>query len=339
MTRAPGGTTRYAVLGAGAWGTALARHLTLSGHAVTLWAREPEVVEEARAAHVNSRFLPGVDLPASLSVTGDLAEAVAGIERVLLVVPSQHLRAVLRQAAGALRPDAVLVVAAKGIETGTLALMTEVAAAEAPGRPSAVLSGPSFAREVARGDPTAIVLAATDGALARTLQAEISHGGLRLYTNGDPTGVQLAGSLKNVFAIASGVAAGLGFGSNTIAALITRAVAELRRLGAAAGGRRETFDGLAGVGDLVLTCTGELSRNRRVGELIGTGLTLPEALAQTQGIAEGVETSRSAHALANRCGVEMPIVEQVHAVLHGGRSAREGITGLMARPLRREEDA
>jgi glycerol-3-phosphate dehydrogenase (NAD(P)+) len=332
------GGSRYAVLGAGAWGTALARQLAVAGREVTLWAREPEVVAEVRERRENGRFLPGISLPDSLAVTDDLREAVAGSPRVFVVIPSQYAREVLRRIAPFLRPDAVLIVASKGIEIGSLALMTDICAEETPGRETAVLSGPSFAREVARGDPTAVVIAAARLDLARTLQEELSHGGLRLYTNSDLAGVQLAGALKNVFAVAAGVAAGLGFGSNTIAALITRSVAEMRRLGVAAGGRRETFDGLAGVGDLVLTCTGALSRNRSVGELIGQGFTLADAVAQTRGVAEGVETSRSARDLALRHGVEMPIVEQVHAVLHAGRSAREGITELMARRLRGEEE-
>jgi glycerol-3-phosphate dehydrogenase (NAD(P)+) len=249
------------------------------------------------------------------------------------------MRAVLREASGMLDPGAALILAAKGIENDTLATMTTVAVEETSLSPCAVLSGPSFALEVARGDPTAVVVACEDLDRASALQQEISHGGLRLYTNADVAGVQLAGALKNVFAIAAGVITGLGLGSNTVAALITRSLAEMRRLGSAAGGRRETFDGLAGLGDLVLTCTGALSRNRRLGEQLGRGLSMDEALSGMTQVAEGVRTSLSAKDLASQHSVEMPIVDQVHAVLHLGRSPREAISELMARRLRGEEDA
>lgn len=330
---------RIAVLGAGAWGTALALHLSRAGAPVSLWVYESDTAARVAASRENTDFLPGHRLPPDIDVSGDMEHVLTGANRVLLVSPSQHCRTTLRRAARHLPSEAVLVLAAKGIEKGTLALMTDVAREEAPGHPTAVLSGPSFAQEVARGDPTAIVIASTDTDLAATLQREISQGALRLYRTDDPVGVQLAGSLKNVFAIAAGVITGLGLGHNTVAALITRAISEMRRLGSAAGGRPETFDGLAGVGDLVLTCTGALSRNRRLGEELGTGRRLEEILAGSLQVVEGVETSISARDLAYRHRVEMPIVEQVHAVLHEGKAPRRAIEELLARPLKEEREA
>ncbi len=330
---------RYAVLGAGSWGTCLALHLGRAGMDVSLWPRDPHQAREIAAVRENRRYLPGHLLPASVRVSGELEETLSGATRVIIAVPSQHCRPVLRSASGHLGANAVLVVAAKGIETGTLAVVTSVAREEMGERPAAVLSGPSFAIEVARGDPTAVVIASDNPGVALALQREISHGTLRLYTNGDPLGVQLAGALKNVFAVAAGVIGGLGFGSNTAAALITRSLAEMRRLGVALCGRPETFEGLAGLGDLVLTCTGALSRNRRLGEQLARGRPLPEILSETTQVVEGVETSISARDLAMSQGVEMPIVAQVHAVLHEGRPPREAISDLMSRRLRGEEEA
>ncbi|MDB4884593.1 MAG: hypothetical protein JWN79_31 [Gemmatimonadetes bacterium] len=331
--------TRCAVVGAGAWGTALADLLARNGHETVLWAYEADVTESVRTARVNTRFLPGATLSAALEVSCDLAGALAGASLVCLATPSQHLRAILRQGAGALAPGAVVCVASKGIERDTLALMSDVAASEARGHPVVALSGPSFAAEVAARQPTAIVAASDDMAAAELVQDLFSNGLFRVYTHDDVTGVELGGSLKNVMAVATGICEGAGFGFNSRAALITRGLAEMTRLGIAVGARPATFAGLAGIGDLVLTCTGSLSRNRAVGIEVGKGATLDEALAGKETVAEGVTTTRSALALAEREGVEMPIVSMVHRVLFDGLAAHAGVTELMSRELRAEQDA
>lgn len=331
--------TRCAVLGAGAWGTALADVLARNGHDSVLWALEPDVAASITDRHENRRFLAGASLDPALRATIDLAAALDGAELVCLAAPSQHLRAVLHSAVPHLADLAVIAVASKGIERDTLALMTDVAGAEAPGHAVVALSGPSFAAEVAARQPTAIVAASTSVLAAEAVQEALSNGHLRIYTNDDVTGVELGGALKNVMAVATGIAEGVGLGFNSRAALITRGLAEMTRLGAALGAQPATFAGLAGMGDLVLTCTGSLSRNRAVGEAIGRGATLDEALAGKETVAEGVETTRSALALARRASVEMPIIEMVHRILFERHPARVALTQLMARELRAEQDA
>lgn len=327
-----------AVIGGGAWGTALADHLARHGHATTLWAREGDVVEAVNAAHENPRFLPGIALAPSLRAEGSVAKAVADAGVVVLVPPSHALRAVSRSLRRELRAGAVLAVATKGIEAETLALMTEVVASELPGHPIVALSGPSFALEVARHQPTAIVAASDDADAAARVQQLLSSRSFRVYTQHDVLGVELGGALKNVMAVATGIVEGLGLGFNSRAALITRGLAEMTRLGVALGAQPATFAGLAGMGDLVLTCTGSLSRNRAVGMAVGGGQTLEQALAGKESVAEGVYTTRSALALAERHRVEMPIVRTVARVLLEGYPAPQAIPDLMGRELRTEVD-
>ncbi len=326
---------RAAVVGGGSWGTTLAAHLVKTGHDVSLLVRDAARRDEMRLRRANARFLPGIVLPAGLRI--ELAsEAEPGAEMVVLAIPSESFRAVCRGLAPTLRNDAVLVSATKGLELDTLRRMSEVAGEEAPGRPLAVLSGPSFALEVARGQPTAVVVAAARGEVAETVQKAFANPTFRVYSSDDVVGVELAGALKNVIAIAAGIVDGLGYGQNTVAALITRGLAEIGRLGVALGGRPETFSGLAGLGDLVLTATGDLSRNRKLGRALGSGKSLAEAVRETVMVAEGVRTTRAACALAEQAKVEMPIAEQMRAVLYEGRSPREAVDALMIRSLKRE---
>jgi glycerol-3-phosphate dehydrogenase (NAD(P)+) len=325
------------VIGAGSWGTALAAHLARTGHSVCLWARDPELARTINERHLNPDYLPGLTLPEGVAATADLAAAAAA-ETLFVVIPSAFCRDVYRRLATAAPPDAVLVSATKGLETRTLRRMTEVAAEEAPGRRLAVLSGPSFALEVAQGQPTTVVLASADPAVAESVQRAVSGRTFRAYTSDDVPGVELAGALKNVIAIAAGIVDGLGYGRNTAAALITRGLAEITRLSVTLGGRPETLSGLAGLGDLVLTCTGNLSRNRQVGRALGSGRTLAEAVASTHMVAEGVQTALAACALAERAGVEMPIAVQMRAVLHEGKPPRAALDELMLRSLKREVD-
>ena len=330
--------TRCAVVGAGAWGTALADLLARNGHAVRLWAYEPEVVAAVNAVHVNDQYLPGVELHPNLEATGDLASVARDAGMVLFVTPSHVLRRVARGAAPGVPRGAAVAVASKGIEEGSLALMSDVVAAELPGHDVVALSGPSFAAEVARRMPTAVVAAAADAGAARLVQEALSCTTFRVYTHDDVAGVELGGALKNVMAIATGISDGLELGNNARAALITRGLAEMTRLGAALGASPLTFAGLAGIGDLVLTCTGALSRNRAVGLELGRGHSLDEALAGRSTVAEGVVTTRSASALAERCGVEMPIVDAVRRALFEGARARDIMVELMTRELRAERD-
>lgn len=331
--------TRTAVVGGGAWGTALAHTLATRGHVVHLWAREADVVEHINQSHANPRFLPGASLSPGLRASADMGIVLGGAAVVVYAAPSHVLRDVVRDGAKAVAPDATLVVATKGIERDTLALMTDVVADELTGRDVVALSGPSFAQEVVHGQPTAIVAASRRADASAHVQQLMSSGMLRVYTSDDVTGVELGGALKNVMAVATGIAEGLGLGLNTRAALITRGLAEMRRLGIAAGARAETFAGLTGVGDLVLTCTGALSRNRAVGIDVGKGIPLEEVLAGKESVAEGVVTTQSALALAVRHGVEMPIVSAVSRVLFGGWPPRDAIAELMGRELRPERDA
>jgi glycerol-3-phosphate dehydrogenase (NAD(P)+) len=334
------------ILGSGAWGTALALSLhRRGGHQLSLWAHSPEFAQEINDAGENTLFLPGFPIPAGITVTGDNA-AVADAEIILSVVPSEFLRSTLARLGPHLRPGQVVVSATKGVENHTFLRMTQVIAtciaetspAEVSSTlPIGALSGPSFALEVAQGQPTALTVAFDDSSIAARIQNEFSSESLRLYTSTDVIGVELGGALKNVIAIAAGVAAGVGLGHNSAAALITRGIAEITRLAVACGGRRETLAGLSGVGDLVLTCTGSLSRNRTVGQELGLGRKLPEILAGLGGkVAEGVSTTRAALGLARQQGIEMPIAEQMELILNEGKDPREAIKTLMLRPGRDE---
>ncbi len=330
--------SRIAIIGAGAWGTGLSIVLGRKGtHQVRLWAREEEVRNSISLRHVNERFLAGQMVPDCVSVTGDLAEALREIEILVSAMPSQHCRAVFRELVPHLNPDVLVVSATKGLEENTLQRMTEVIAEVANGARSGALSGPSFAAEVARGDPTAITIASKDTALAEAIQREFSGPTFRVYRNDDVIGVELGGALKNIIAIAAGVCTGMGLGHNSIAALITRGLSEISRLAVACGGRPETLAGLAGLGDLVLTCTGDLSRNRTVGVELGRGRKLPEIIEGMHGaVAEGVFSTTAAVGLARRRGIEMPITEQMYAILHEGKSPRDAIQELMTRAAKRE---
>jgi glycerol-3-phosphate dehydrogenase (NAD(P)+) len=329
--------SRIAILGAGAWGTALAISLARrGGHTIALWSHSAALAEGLRETGENVPYLPGYTVPMGIDVTTDLVAAVFGADIVLLVTPSQHLRGVVAQIAPVLTRSQILVSATKGIEETTLLRMSQVIASLTDNR-CGVLSGPSFAQEVAAGTPTAVVAAASDPQVALTIQREFSSPSLRLYTNDDVAGVELGGALKNVIAMASGVVNGLNLGHNAGAALVTRGIAEITRLALACGGRRQTLAGLSGVGDLVLTCTGSLSRNRFVGTELGKGKKLKEILAGMHGkVAEGVSSTAAALGLAARYDVEMPITEQVSAVLHEDKSPQDAIRELMARPGRDE---
>jgi len=330
---------RISIIGAGNWGTALAATLARLNHTVVLWAYEPEVVASLRSHRENELFLPGVKLPESIAATGDLAEALEGAEIVVTVMPSHVCRTLYERMLPHLRADMLFVSATKGIETETLMRMSEVVRDVVGKRfplRLAALSGPSFAKEVLRGDPTAVVIASTDRAAAQTVQRDFSSRTLRLYTSSDVVGVELGGAVKNVIAIAAGVVEGLRLGHNPTAALITRGLAEMTRLACACGGRRETLAGLAGMGDLVLTCHGELSRNRQVGVELGRGRKLAEILSSMRMVAEGVKTTAATVALAAKHHVEMPITREVERLLEGKVPPREAIQELMGRTLKDE---
>ena len=335
--------SRITVLGSGAWGTAIALSLANKGnHEVTLWSHRAQAAEALSLSRENLHFLPGFRFPASLRITAD-NEAAGSAEILVSVVPSEFLRSTMMQLAPHLRPGQILVSSTKGLEDHSFLRMTELVescVAEAGfALPVGALSGPSFAQEVAAGMPTAVTIAFSDPAIATHIQKEFSSSTLRLYTNDDVIGVEMGGALKNVIAIAAGVLAGLGLGTNSAAALITRGIAEITRLAVAAGGQRETLAGLSGVGDLVLTCTGSLSRNRTVGFELGRGRKLPEILRGLEGkVAEGVRTTRAALGLARKLGVEMPITEQMGLILDSGKDPKEAIRDLMLRPGRDEED-
>jgi glycerol-3-phosphate dehydrogenase (NAD(P)+) len=328
---------RVTVIGAGSWGTALAR-LAAAHAEVRLWAREPEVVAAVRETGENSIYLPGHSLPSGVECTGDLAEALAGAEAVVMAVPSHGFREVLRAAAPHLPPEAPIVSVTKGIEQGTLQRMTEIVLEEAgadPGRVG-VLTGPNLAREIADGQPAATVAAMGDERQALAIQELFMGPNLRVYTNPDVIGCEAAGALKNVMAIAAGMAHGLGYGDNSTAALMTRALAELTRLGVAMGGRPLTFAGLAGMGDLVATCISPHSRNRRVGVALGEGRRLEEIVADMQMVAEGVKTTAAVLSLAERRGIDMPIAAMVGAVLYEHRTPADLVAELMGRPAKAE---
>lgn len=329
---------RCTVVGAGAWGTALADLLARNGHEVRIWAYEPDVVESINSKHENLRFLRGHALSSSLQALGDVRRAVEDAELVTLATPSHVLRRIIKSASASLPRSAPLVVATKGIEKDTLCLMTEVAEQEIAGATVVAISGPSFAVEVVSCQPTAVVVASTSSEAAGIAQRAFSSPYFRSYTHSDVIGVELGGALKNVMAVATGIAQGLGLGFNAQAALVTRGLAEMTRLGTALGAEPGTFAGLAGLGDLVLTCTGSLSRNRAVGIELGKGRKLEDVLKDRETVAEGVVTAQSARELAAREGVEMPIVDTVNRVLFEGQSARSAIAALMTRELRAEVD-
>jgi glycerol-3-phosphate dehydrogenase (NAD(P)+) len=332
---------RLAVVGAGAWGTALAVQAVRAGFAPRLWVFEPELLGIIRASSENPWFLPGVRLPESIEAHGDLATVVGGAETVVLAVPSHVFRSVAQAMAPHLAPGARVLSAAKGIEEDRLARMSQILAEVLPpayrGR-VAVLSGPTFALEVGHGRPTAAVLAAGDPAIAQALQHALGTPTFRLYTQADVTGVELGGALKNVMAIATGIADGLELGYNARAALLTRGLAEITRLGVALGARPRTFAGLAGLGDLILTCTGELSRNRRLGLALARGQSLAEWQSSTRSVAEGVRTAQAGLALARRAGVTAPVIAEVAAVLFERKAPREALLALLSRSARPEEE-
>jgi glycerol-3-phosphate dehydrogenase (NAD(P)+) len=331
---------RIVVLGAGAWGTAIALSLARNGRTITLWAHVPELARDINNAKENTQFLPGFPLPENVIVTGD-DDAIAHADLIFSVIPSEFLRPTIARLRTRMHSGQILVSATKGVENNTFLRMTQVIASSVAEAgltlPIGALSGPSFAKEVAEGQPTAVTVAFDDRAVATLVQREASSDTMRLYTSSDVIGVELGGALKNVIAIAAGVAAGIGLGYNSTAGLITRGIAEITRLAVACGGRRETLAGLSGVGDLVLTCTGSLSRNRTVGMELGKGRKLPDVLASLGGkVAEGVLTTRAALGLAHQHRIEMPIAEQMELILEKGKDPREALRDLMMRPGRHE---
>jgi glycerol-3-phosphate dehydrogenase (NAD(P)+) len=329
--------TRIAVLGAGSWGTTLANLLATKGEEVRIWAYEPEVVEAINQRHENPIFLAGIRLAPSIRAYQEAREAVAGTPVIVSVAPSHAVRSVVRNIQGSVAPGTLVVSATKGIETDSLALMSAVFNECLPEVRFAALSGPSFALEVCQGQPTLVVAASRNEATARDAQRIFATPRFRVYSHDDVVGVELAGALKNVIAIAAGILEGLGMGHNPRAALITRGLAEITRLGVALGASPPTFAGLAGMGDLILTTTGDLSRNRALGVALGKGQTLEEYRAAHRSVAEGANTSKAGAALGARMGVELPITEKVCEVLFRGRPARDGIAELMARELKSEQ--
>ncbi len=328
---------RAAVLGAGSWGTAIAIHLSGIGHDVVLWGRDRALMDEMGTRRANPTYLPDLKFPELLTVSRDLEAALAGVRYLVIAVPSHGLRAVMQQAAPLLPEGAVLVSATKGLEAASLERMSQVMTAESGGRhPVVVLSGPSFAAEVGRGLPTALVAASADADALSAVQGEFRGDAFRLYGSDDVVGVEIGAALKNVIAIAAGIVQSMGLGHNAMSALITRGLAEISRLAFAMGGRRETLSGLSGLGDLVLTCTGELSRNRKVGIELGRGRSLDEILSGMKMVAEGVRTTGVALQLAERHGIELPIAAQMREVLEGRKQPREAAAELMGRPQRSE---
>jgi glycerol-3-phosphate dehydrogenase (NAD(P)+) len=327
------------VLGAGSWGTALAVHLGRVGHEVRLWARDPSLVAEMALRRANAVYLPDITLPSSVTVTHDLRDALSDAELVVSTIPSHGCRDVVRRAAPLLQARAVVVSATKGLEVDTMLRVSEIIAQEiGPSHPIVVLSGPSFAVEVARERPTAVLVASQDAPAIELVQHEFRGPYFRLYASDDVIGVEIGGALKNIIAIAAGVVEGLGLGHNALAALITRGLAELTRLACAAGGRRETLAGLSGLGDLVLTCTGALSRNRHVGIELARGRELRDILAGMKMVAEGVRTTKAALELGAKYGVELPIATQMGEVLDGRTDVKTAIAALMLRPQRAESE-
>lgn len=330
---------RMAVLGAGSWGTALAIQLARRLPEVRLWARDAEAVQAMASARENTRYLPGAAFPRTLRLEAEMGAAVSGVDDILVVVPSHGLRACLNALALHLSPNQRVIWATKGLEPDS-ALLPHSVAAEVLGneRPLAVLSGPSFAGEVGRGLPTAVTVASADAAFARDMAAAFHDGVFRVYTTPDVVGVGIGGAVKNVLAIAVGISDGLGYGANARALLITRGLSEMMRLGTTLGGQRETFTGMAGLGDLLLTCTDDQSRNRRMGLALAAGADVDTAQAEIGQVVEGVRVAREVHRIALQLGVDMPIARQAFQVLHEGLSAREAVQQLTERPYRAEND-
>lgn len=332
--------SRLAIIGAGSWGTALAIALAPRFDSVHLWARDPERAAEIARVRENRRYLPGFLLPSHVKILGDLAPALADTDIVLSVVPSHHVRGVLQRVRPHLTPQTRVVSGTKGLEKGTLCRMSQVISEVLPCPSSAssiaVLSGPTFAKEVAAGEPAAVVIASEDTSAAEKIQRAFSTPSLRLYVSRDVAGVELGAALKNIIAIGAGICRGLGLGSNSVAALVTRGLAEITRLAVTMGGNPRTLSGLAGLGDLVLTATGDLSRNRSVGIQLGEGRTLHETLAGMSMVAEGVETCRVAHQLGIDKRIDLPIINKMHEVLYESRDPRQALRELMERPLTSE---
>lgn len=329
---------KIAVIGGGSWGTSLGNMLAKKGVAVSIWVREQTLLAQFRSQHENTWYLPGVKLSENLVASQEIEQVLDGAGAILIAIPSQFVRSVLREMRYLLPKKPVIICASKGIEVEGLKTMSEVVAEELGGlKPSfAMLSGPSFALEVAREMPTAVALGCADKKLCRELQDTLTTPYFRVYTNPDVRGVELGGAVKNIIAIAAGISDGLGYGSNARAALITRGLAEMGRLGKAMGAKADTFMGLAGLGDLVLTCTGELSRNRRVGLLLGEGRTLSDILGEMKMVAEGVKTTEAVHFLAEKLSVELPITETVYQILYEDKDADSAVKELMTRPLKDE---
>jgi glycerol-3-phosphate dehydrogenase (NAD(P)+) len=330
--------SRIAVIGAGSWGTALALSLSRQNrHPLTLWAHSPAHAQELATTRENTRYLPGFPLPTDIRVTDSLTDAITEADIILCVTPSQALRSIMEQIAPALAPDQILLSASKGVEEKTYLRMSEIFTHYAPNNPIGTLGGPSFALETAQAKPTAITIATHDPAIGERLQSDFTSDSLRVYRNDDVPGTELGGALKNVIALAAGVVTGLELGNTATAALITRGIVEMTRLAVACGGHAETMSGLSGIGDLVLTCTGGLSRNRTVGVELGKGRKLDDIIASLNGkVAEGVRTTTAALGLAARHNVEMPITEQMAAILHDNKPPRDAIRELMSRPGRTE---
>jgi len=327
---------KLAIIGGGSWGTALAMVLSPRSESLKLWVYEADLAERMTGSRQNDVFLPGFRLPKNVQVVSGIAAALEGADIVLGVMPSHHARGLYTAMLPHLKPSMILVSATKGLEQGSLLRISQVIEQVVRTPRVAVLSGPTFAREVAAGNPTAVVVASSSPEAARCVQEAFSGPSLRLYTNADPVGVEVGAALKNVIAIGAGICEGLGLGHNPTAALITRGLAEITRLAVAMGGQAKTLAGLAGLGDLVLTCSGDLSRNRYVGKELGSGRQLGEILASMQMVAEGVETCASAVALGEKFSVDLPIIQQMHAVLSTGKSPQEAVRDLMERTLKGE---
>jgi glycerol-3-phosphate dehydrogenase (NAD(P)+) len=330
---------RVAVIGAGSWGTALGIVAARRGHDVCLWSRNADVVESINSQHVNAVYMPETQVPERVRATGEISEALEEAELVILAAPSHATRAILAAMVPVVNPEIIFVSATKGIEIDTgkrISQIVDEVIGEKFSPRFVCLSGPSFAKEVVEKHPTAVVAASSSGEIGRIIQRELSSETLRIYTNDDVVGTELGGSVKNVMAIAAGMVAGLGFGTNSIAALVTRGLAEMTRLALKEGAKLETLMGLAGLGDLVLTCTGNLSRNLYVGKELGKGRTMEQITSGMKEVAEGVKTTQALKRLATRLGVEMPITNEVHAVLYEGATAQDAAANLMTRPLREE---
>lgn len=331
---------RPGIVGSGSWGTALAVLIAETGTPVLLWGNEPEQIAALRDTRRNETFLPGIEIPAAVLPTDRMAD-LAACDLLLLVTPSKVVREVLGRlvAAGAVGERTVLLSCTKGIDVGTGRRMSELLASSFPGRPVAVLSGPSHAEEVSRRMPTAVVIGCADAGVAEALQRFVARPWFRSYSSGDVAGIELGGALKNIFAIGAGICDGLGMGDNSKAAFVTRSLAELIRLGVVLGGARETFQGLSGIGDLIVTCYSRHSRNRGVGERIGRGESLAAIEGSMAMVAEGVTTAQGVYEEASRLGVAVPIIDQIHAILYRGGTPRDALDGLLARDLRPEADS